>query len=67
MARHHTQVNELHVCDNCGAVLALGKYAPLFKLGKNSANCREDMRQISTEEADKMLSEWISKQEGGHD
>lgn len=67
MPMHHTQINELHVCDNCGAVLALGKYSPLFRLGRSANHCRDDMRQIPIADADKMLSELVAKQEGNHE
>ncbi|NTE87260.1 hypothetical protein [Agrobacterium rubi] len=51
-----SEIHELHICDNCGYVLGIGKYSALFKLGKKPNECHSDMRRIADHEADRMLS-----------
>jgi hypothetical protein len=67
MVKHN--INELLICDRCGAIVAIGKYRPLSRPGRDVA-CMADMRSIPAEQADKMLENYLPnrnasrKQEG---
>ncbi len=54
----HPVSDELLICDSCGARIALGKYAPLARYGRDE--CATDPRKISTEEADALLELHVS-------